>query len=199
MAFLVAGEAPDFTATAVRGDNSIDEAFQLSSLRGKYVLLLFYPLDFTFVCPSELLAFDEVLDRFHERGAEVVGVSVDSHFTHLAWKNTRLEHGGVGSIRFPLVSDLSKSIARSYGILHNEEVALRGLFLLDRAGIIRHTVVNDLALGRSVPEALRMLDALKLHEQKGHLCPANWQPGQPGMEPSQGGVINHLSRFAKNR
>jgi peroxiredoxin (alkyl hydroperoxide reductase subunit C) len=180
VAFLVTREAPDFQAKAVLGDDSVDEQFRLSSLRGRYVVLFFYPLDFTFVCPSEILAFDEALQEFRERETEVVGVSVDSHYTHIAWRNTPVEEGGVGRIGFPLVSDLSKEIARDYGVLIDDEVALRGLFLIDREGIIRHAVINDMPLGRSVPEALRMVDSLRFHEEKGELCPANWQPGGRG-------------------
>jgi peroxiredoxin (alkyl hydroperoxide reductase subunit C) len=199
MSSLVAKTAPDFTATAVMGDNTFDETFSLSSLHGKYAILFFYPLDFTFVCPSEILAFDEALPRFQERDCEVVGVSVDSHYTHLAWKKTPVERGGIGSIRFPLVSDLDKNISRRYGVLLDESVALRGLFLIDRDGIVRHTVVNDLALGRNVDEVLRMLDALRFHEKKGEVCPANWNEGEAGIPPTAEGVVDYLSRFAKKR
>lgn len=177
MSFLVTKQSPDFSAKAIRADGSVDEEFKLSSLRGRHVVLFFYPLDFTFVCPSEILAFDQALSQFKERGAEVVGVSVDSHYTHLAWRNTQVEDGGIGPIRFPLVSDLNKEIARSFGVLFDNEVALRGLFLIDRQGIVRHAVINDLPLGRSVEEALRMLDALRFHEEKGDVCPANWKHG----------------------
>jgi peroxiredoxin (alkyl hydroperoxide reductase subunit C) len=197
MSFLVTGQAPDFVAKAVMGDGSVEEAFSLSSLRGRYVVLFFYPLDFTFVCPSEIIAFDAQLDAFHERGCEVVGVSVDSHYTHLAWKRTDVENGGIGKIRYPLVSDLKKSIARDYGVLFDDEVALRGLFLIDREGIVRHALVNDLPLGRNVDEALRMLDALQFHEKHGNVCPANWKKGEGGMEPTSQGVVNYLSKYAK--
>ena len=138
-------------------------------------MLFFYPLDFTFVCPSEILAFDEKLDDFKSHNAEIIGVSVDSVHTHLAWKKTPVDEGGIGSINYPLVSDLKKDIARSYGVLLDEESAIRGLFLIDREGIVRHVTMNDDALGRSVSETLRMLDALQFHEEKGHVCPANWQ------------------------
>ena len=148
----------------------------------------FCPLDFTFVCPSEILAFDERLDEFTARNAAVVGVSVDSAYTHLAWKKTPVEKGGIGPIRYPLVSDLKRDIARRYGVLLDEEVALRGLFLIDREGRIRHSVMNDLSLGRSVAEALRMLDALRFHDERGQVCPANWQEGDEGMVPSAQGV-----------
>ena len=197
MAFLVAKEAPDFTAAAVMGDDRIETEFSLSALRGKYVVLFFYPLDFTFVCPSEILAFDEQLEDFTSRDAAVVGVSVDSHHTHLAWKRTPVDQGGIGPIRYPIVSDLSKNIARSYGVLHDEEVALRGLFLIDREGIIRHALVNDLPLGRSVGEAKRMLDALRFHEEHGDVCPANWEQGKEAMAATREGVVDYLSKFAK--
>ena len=194
---LVTRPAPDFTATAVLGDDSLDESFSLSSLRGKYVVLFFYPLDFTFVCPTEILAFNEALSEFHSRNAEVVGISVDSQYSHLAWKRTDVDDGGIGPIGYPLVADLSKEIARSYDVLLDDEVALRGLFLIDREGVIRHSVVNDLPLGRNVGEALRMLDALRFHEEKGDVCPANWSEGDDGMDASQDGVVDYLSKFAK--
>ena len=197
MSTLVTKPAPDFTANAVLADNTIDEEFTLSSMRGKYVVLFFYPLDFTFVCPTEILAFDEALDEFKKRGAEVVGVSVDSQYTHLAWKKTPTDNGGIGPIRYPLVADLKKEIARDYGVLFDDEVALRGLFLIDREGIVRHSVINDLPLGRNVGEALRMLDALRFHEEKGDVCPANWNEGDDGMDASPDGVVDYLSKFAK--
>jgi peroxiredoxin (alkyl hydroperoxide reductase subunit C) len=197
MTSLVTRPAPDFTATAVLGDDTFDEAFTLSALRGKYVILFFYPLDFTFVCPTEILAFDEALDEFRSRNVEVVGVSVDSHYSHLAWKHTPVDDGGIGPIRFPLVSDLKKEISRSYEVLYNDEVALRGLFLIDREGVIRHAVINDLPLGRNVSEALRMVDALRFHEEKGEVCPANWSEGDAGMEESHDGVVDYLSKFSK--
>jgi peroxiredoxin (alkyl hydroperoxide reductase subunit C) len=199
MSSLVAKAAPDFTATAVLGDNTFDETFSLSSLRGRYVILFFYPLDFTFVCPSEILAFNDALEKFRQRNCEIVGISVDSHYTHLAWKKTPVERGGIGSIGFPLVSDLDKIISRRYGILLDESVALRGLFLIDREGIVRHNVVNDLALGRNVDEVLRMLDALRFHEKKGEVCPANWKEGEAGISPTTEGVVDFLSRFAEKK
>lgn len=194
---LVAKEAPLFSATAVMEDGRFEENFSLSLLRGRHVFLLFYPLDFTFVCPSEILAFDEQLDELKKRNTQVVGVSVDSPYTHLAWRKTPVEQGGIGPIGFPLISDLSKEISRSYGVLHDEEVALRGLFLIDREGIVRHAVINDLSLGRDVSEAIRVLDALQYHEEQGNVCPANWQKGDGGMLPTKEGVINYLSRFKR--
>jgi peroxiredoxin (alkyl hydroperoxide reductase subunit C) len=196
---LISKKAPGFVASAAMADNSIKTDFTLSSLEGKYVVLFFYPLDFTFVCPSEILAFDEELKAFQSRDAEIVGVSVDSAHTHLAWKKTPVDKGGIGPIRYPLVSDLNKEIAQSYGVLTDEGIALRGLFLIDRQGIIRHAVCNDPALGRSVSETLRVLDALRFHEKHGRLCPANWQEGDEGMAPNADGVIDYLSKFARNK
>lgn len=193
MSILVTKEAPDFTAQAVLADNTITEV-KLSALRGKYVLLFFYPLDFTFVCPSEILAFDRALPQFAAKQTEVLGISVDSQFSHLAWKNTAVREGGIGKVGFPLVSDLDKSIARDYGVLLPGGVALRGLFLLDKAGVVRHQLINDLPLGRNVDEALRMIDALQFFEQYGDVCPANWRPGEEGMKPTQAGVAEYLTK-----
>jgi peroxiredoxin (alkyl hydroperoxide reductase subunit C) len=193
MSTLVTKQAPDFTAQAVMPDNTIKEDFKLSDLRGKHVVLFFYPLDFTFVCPSEIIAFNRKLDEFKQRGTEVVGISVDSQFTHFAWKNTEPKAGGIGNIQFPLVADLSKNIAKEYGILFDEAVALRGLFLIDKEGVVRHSVINDLPLGRSVDEAIRMVDALQFFEQNGEVCPANWHKGDDGMKPSAEGVADYLA------
>ena len=194
MSTLVTKEAPGFTAQAVMPDNTIKEDFKLSDLRGKHVVLFFYPLDFTFVCPSEIIAFDRKLDEFKQRGVEVVGVSVDSQFTHLAWKNTEPKTGGIGNVQFPLVADLSKNIAKEYGVLFDEAIALRGLFLIDKDGIVRHSVINDLPLGRSVDEALRMVDALQFFEANGEVCPANWRKGDDGMTASAEGVADYLAK-----
>jgi peroxiredoxin (alkyl hydroperoxide reductase subunit C) len=196
MATLVTKEAPDFTAQAVLPDNTFAE-LKLSSYRGKYVVLFFYPLDFTFVCPSEIIAFDKALKKFKERNAVVLGVSVDSHFTHHAWRQTPVNKGGIGPIGYPLVADLDKNIARSYGVLLNESVALRGLFLIDTHGIVRHQLVNDLPLGRSVDEAIRLLDALQFTEEHGEVCPANWKQGEDAMKPTAEGVATYLSKHAK--
>ena len=196
MSTLVTQQAPDFVATAVTADNSFEE-LRLSNYRGKYVVLFFYPLDFTFVCPSEILAFDRKLEEFKKKDCELIGVSVDSHFTHLAWKETSVEQGGIGSIQYPLVSDLKKKIAEQYGVLHDGSVALRGLFLIDKEGVVRHAVVNDLPLGRSVDEALRMLDALRFIDEHGEVCPANWHEGEEAMKPTAEGVAEYLSKHAK--
>lgn len=197
MGVLVAKEAPDFTATAIMGDNSIKEGFKLSSFRGKYVTLFFYPLDFTFVCPSEILAYDHRLDQFKERNCEVIGVSVDSPYTHLAWKNTTIENGGISKIRYPLVSDLTKSIARDYDVLFDNSIALRGTFIIDKNGIIQHQVVNNLPLGRNVDEALRILDAMQFNEKHGEVCPANWEKGKDAMKPTTKGVAEFLAAHGK--
>ncbi|HQM50341.1 MAG TPA: peroxiredoxin [Candidatus Hydrogenedentes bacterium] len=196
MTSLVTQKAPDFTAETVMPDNSIAPK-SLSDLRGgKYAVLFFYPLDFTFVCPSEILAFDKALGEFKKRNCQVIGVSVDSQFTHLAWKNTPREKGGIGNVQFPLVADLSKDIARSYGVLFNNTVALRGLFLIDKDGVIRHAVINDLPLGRNVSEALRMLDALQFTEKYGEVCPANWKAGEDGMKATADGVAEYLTKHS---
>ncbi len=193
---LVTNEAPDFTAIAVMPDNTFNEAFKLSDMRGKYVLLFFYPLDFTFVCPSEILAFNKAVGVFKEKNCEVVGVSIDSHFSHLAWKNTAINDGGIGNIQFPLVADLDKSISENYGVLLDMGIALRGLYLIDKEGIVRHQVVNDLPLGRNVDEALRMVDALQFTEEHGDVCPANWNKGDDAMEPTAEGVAKYLSEHS---
>ncbi|MEI8351030.1 MAG: peroxiredoxin [bacterium] len=196
MAVLVTKEAPDFTAQAVMPDNSFAE-IKLSSYRGKYVVLFFYPLDFTFVCPSEILAFNKAVKVFAKKNAQVLGVSVDSHFTHWAWRQTPVNKGGIGEIAFPLVADLNKKIARDYDVLLNDSVALRGLFLIDQKGIVRHQLVNDLPLGRNVEEAVRLLDALTFTEEHGEVCPANWKEGDEAMKPTAEGVASYLAKHSK--
>jgi len=193
MCTLVTKPAPDFKAQAVMPDNTFED-LQLSSFKGKYVLLFFYPLDFTFVCPTELIAFDRKLAEFKKRDTEVIAVSVDSAFSHLAWKSTPLKEGGIGNVQYPIVSDLKKQISRDFGILFDESIALRGLFLIDKTGIVRHAVINDLPLGRSIDEALRMVDALQFHEKYGEVCPANWKPGEEGMKATQEGVASYLAK-----
>ena len=189
---LVGKKAPLFKAKAVV-DGKIVEDFSLDLLTGKYVVLFFYPLDFTFVCPTELHAFQEKLQAFTEKGAQVVGCSVDSVFSHLAWVNTPKEKGGIAGVRYPLVADLTKSIAEDYHVLKEDEgVAFRGLFLLDREGVVRHQLVNDLPLGRSVDEALRLLEALIFHEEHGEVCPANWKEGDKSMQPTQEGLKTYF-------
>ena len=195
MSTLVTKEAPDFAAQAVMPDDSFAE-LTLSSYRGKYVVLFFYPLDFTFVCPTEIIAFDRATKKFEEKNAQVIGVSVDSQFTHLAWKTTPREQGGIGPIRYPLVADLNKSISGDYGVLLDGGIALRGLFLIDREGIVRHALVNDLPLGRNVDEALRVLEALQFTEEYGEVCPANWREGEEAMKPTAEGVAGYLAKHA---
>lgn len=196
MSTLVTKPAPDFKATAVMADGSFKQV-SLSDYKGKYVMLYFYPLDFTFVCPSEILAFNQKVTEFKERGVELLGVSIDSEFSHFAWRNTPVEKGGIGQIDYPLIADKSKQIARDYGILFNEEVALRGMFLIDQKGIIRHATINDLPLGRNVDEALRVVDALQYHEEHGEVCPANWKKGDKAMKPTAEGVAQYLSETHK--
>jgi peroxiredoxin (alkyl hydroperoxide reductase subunit C) len=192
MSVLVGKSAPDFTADAVhRGQFT---QVSLSSYRGsKYVLLFFYPLDFTFVCPTELHAFQERLEDFHKRNVEVLGVSIDSKFSHFAWLSTPKNQGGIQGVEYPLVSDLQRSIAQDYDVLAPEGVAFRGLFLIDREGVVRHQIVNDLPLGRSVEEAIRMVDALQHFEKHGEVCPANWSKGKDAMAATQEGVSGYLA------
>ncbi len=183
MAVLVTKPAPDFKANAVLKDGSFAE-LTLSQFKGKYVLLFFYPLDFTFVCPTEIIAFSDRVKEFSDLNVEVIGVSVDSEFSHLAWRNLPRTQGGIGQIDYSLVADLNKQIARDYDVLIGDAVALRGLFLIDTAGVVRHQVVNDLPLGRSVDEALRMVQALQFVERNGEVCPANWQEGKRTIKPT---------------
>ncbi|MBU0970663.1 MAG: peroxiredoxin [Proteobacteria bacterium] len=188
MGVLVGRKAPDFTAKAVEKDQII-ENFTLSKLRGHYVVLFFYPLDFTFVCPTELHAFSERLDAFEKRNVKVIGVSIDSHFSHLAWLNTPKSKGGIQGVAYPIVSDINKTISRDYDVLvEGAGIAYRGLFLLDKDHVVRHQVVNDLPLGRNVSETLRMVDALQFTEKHGEVCPANWNLGDKSMSPAQNGL-----------
>ncbi len=198
MAVLVTKQAPDFVAPAVMPDGSINEAFRLSDLRGKYVVLFFWPLDFTFVCPTEIVAHHNRTVMFRERGVELVGVSIDSQFTHYAWRNTPVDKGGIGPVSFPLVADIKHEITRAYGIEHPDGVALRGSFLIDRSGIVQHQVVNNLPLGREVDEMLRMVDALQFFEENGEVCPAGWHKGDSGMKADAEGVANYLAAHAKD-
>lgn len=197
MAVLVGKQAPDFTAVAVMGDNSFDEGFTLSKhIKDKYAVVFFYPLDFTFVCPSELIAFDHRLNEFKARGVEVIGVSIDSQFTHLAWKNTPVNNGGIGQVQYPLVADIKHEICQAYDVEHAAGVAFRGSFLIDKAGVVRHQVVNDLPLGRNIDEMLRVIDALQFTEEHGEVCPAGWKKGDEGMKASTAGVAEYLAKHA---
>lgn len=194
MSVLVGKKAPDFTASAVMPNNEINDSFNLRNyLNGKIGILFFYPLDFTFVCPSEIIAFDNRLEEFKSRGVEVIGVSVDSKYSHLAWKNTEINKGGIGQVQYPLVADLTKQIARDYDVLTGEAVALRGTFLIDQEGVVRHQVVNDLPLGRNIDEAIRMVDALKFFQTNGEVCPAGWSKGKKGMKANTAGVAEYLA------
>ncbi len=198
MAVLVSKPAPDFTATAVMGDNEIREFTLSKEINGKYAVIFFYPLDFTFVCPSELIAFDHRLDEFKSRGVEVIGVSIDSQFTHLAWKNTPVNNGGIGQVKYPLIADVKHEICQAYDVEFGPAgVAFRGSFLIDKKGVVRHQVVNDLPLGRNVDEMLRMVDALQFTEEHGEVCPAGWNKGKAGMKATTAGVAEYLAAHSK--
>lgn len=193
MSVLVNQPAPDFTASAVLSDGQIADSFKLSDLRGRHVVLFFWPLDFTFVCPTEIIAHNKRIERFRQLGAEVVGISIDSQYTHLAWRNTPINAGGVGPLDFPMVADVNHAICRAFGVEHEDGVALRATFLIDQEGIVQHQVVNNLPLGRNVDEAVRMVEALQFHEEYGEVCPAGWQKGDDGMTASPEGVASYLS------
>ena len=197
MAVLVGKAAPEFAANAVYGNNEIKE-LKLSDYKGKYVVLFFYPLDFTFVCPSELIAFDHRLEDFKARNVEVIGCSIDSQFTHLAWKNTPIDKGGIGQVKYPLVADVKHAICQAYDVeFAAAGVAFRGSFLIDRNGVVQHQVVNNLPLGRNIDEMLRMVDALQFTEEHGEVCPAGWNKGKAGMKASPDGVAKYLADHAK--
>ncbi len=192
---LVTKQAPDFTATAVLADGSIVDNFNLmSNLGTNGAVLFFYPLDFTFVCPSEIIAFSHRIEDFTSRGINVIGVSVDSQFSHFAWRETPINNGGIGRVKYPLVADLNKQISRDYDVLFGESVALRGSFLIDGKGVVRHAVINDLPLGRNIDEMIRMVDALIFHEEHGEVCPAGWAKGDEGMKASTEGVAEYLAK-----
>ena len=195
---LVTRQAPDFTSSAVLGNGEIVNNFNFKKhVNGKAAVLFFYPLDFTFVCPSELIAFDHRYEEFKKRGVEVVGVSIDSQFTHNAWRNTPTENGGIGAVKYALAADVKHDIAQAYGIEHPEAgVALRASFLIDKNGVVRHQIVNDLPLGRNIDEMLRMVDALQFHEEHGEVCPAQWEKGKEGMKDSPEGVAKYLKQNA---
>ena len=196
---LVTNKAPDFTATTVMGNNEINEEFNLYENFGENgTVLFFYPLDFTFVCPSEIIAFDHRLEEFKSRGIEVIGVSIDSQFSHFAWKNTPVNEGGIGQVRYPLVADLTKDISKAYDVLLDGGVALRGSFLIDKDGTVRHAVVNDLPLGRNIDEMIRMIDTMLFTNEHGEVCPAGWQKGDEGMEATTDGVAKYLADHEKD-
>lgn len=198
MGVLVGKPAPDFTAPAVLANGEIVDEFNFAEkTKGKKAVVFFYPLDFTFVCPSELLAFDKRVPEFEKRGVEVIGVSIDSHFTHNAWRSTPIDQGGIGAVKYPLVADINHTICQAYDVESEGGMAFRGSFLIDEDGLVRHQVVNDLPLGRNVDEMLRMVDALAFHQEHGEVCPAGWQEGDAGMDASPTGVAKYLSEHAE--
>lgn len=196
MAVLVGRKAPDFTAAAVTGTGEIVEDFNFAEeTKGQKAVLFFYPLDFTFVCPSELIAFNKRLAEFEQRGVKVIGCSIDSQFSHNAWRNTAVENGGIGEVKYPLVADVKHEIVKAYDVEHPEAgVAFRASFLIDEEGTVRHQIVNDLPLGRNIDEMLRMVDALLFHEEHGEVCPAGWNKGDDGMKADAKGVADYLSK-----
>lgn len=197
MSVLVGKPAPDFTVPAVLADGQIVDEFTLSdAIKGKYGLIFFYPLDFTFVCPSELIALDHRIDAFKERNVEVIGVSIDSHFTHNAWRNTPVNEGGIGAVKYTLAADISHNICKAYDVESEGGVAFRGAFLIDKEGNVRSQIVNDLPLGRNMDELIRLVDALQFHEEHGEVCPAGWKKGDKGMDASPKGVAAYLSANA---
>ena len=197
MSVLVGKKAPNFNASAVMADGSINDDFSLEDYQGKPIVLFFYPLDFTFVCPTELIAFSHRIAEFEKRGVQVIGCSIDSQFTHLAWRNTAIDDGGIGPVKYPLVADVKHEICRAYDVeLEPAGVALRGSFLIDKSGVVRHQVVNDLPLGRNIDEMLRMVDAVQFHEEHGEVCPAGWTQGDKGMVGSTEGVASYLAEEA---
>ncbi|BBA34861.1 AhpC/Tsa family antioxidant [Methylocaldum marinum] len=200
MSVLVGKPAPDFKAAAVLGDGKIVDDYWFSKeTKGKYAAIVFYPLDFTFVCPTELIALDHRIDEFKQRGVEVIAVSIDSQFTHNAWRNTPVDKGGIGPVRYTMVADVSHAIAKAYDVeVEGAAVAYRGSFLIDRSGVVRHQVVNDLPLGRNMDELLRMIDALQFVEEHGEVCPAGWDKSKSGMNANPEGVADYLSKNAAN-
>ena len=199
MAVLVGREAPDFTTAAVLGSGDIVDNYNFKeAVQGRNALIFFYPLDFTFVCPSELIALNNAMDDFMQRGIEVIAVSIDSQFTHNAWRNTPVDQGGIGPVRYTLAADVNHAICRSFGVEHPQAgVAFRGAFIIDKQGMVRSQLVNDLPLGRNMSEILRLFDALDFHEQHGEVCPANWKKGDKGMTASPQGVADYLAEHAE--
>jgi peroxiredoxin (alkyl hydroperoxide reductase subunit C) len=198
MSVLVGKQAPDFTVPAVLADGQIVDELTLSEvIKGKYGLIFFYPLDFTFVCPSELIALDHRMAEFKERGVEVIGVSIDSHFTHNAWRNTPVDKGGIGQVGYTLAADMNHDICKAYDVESEGGVAFRGAFLIDKEGQVRSQIVNDLPLGRNMDELIRLVDALQFHEEHGEVCPAGWNKGDKGMDASPDGVAKYLSENAE--
>lgn len=199
MSTLVGKKAPDFTAAAVLANGEIVSDFHFSNItKNKYAIVFFYPLDFTFVCPSELIALDKRMDEFNARNTVVVGVSIDSQFTHNAWRNTPINEGGIGPVRYPLVADVNHRICQAYGVEHDTAcVALRGAFIIDKNGIVRAEIVNDLPLGRNIDELIRLIDAIQHHEKHGEVCQAGWNKGEAGIKPTTEGIANFLAEKAE--
>jgi peroxiredoxin 2/4 len=198
MSVLVGQKAPDFTVAAVLGNGEIVDSFNLSkAIDGKYGLVFFYPLDFTFVCPSELIALDHRFEEFKNRNVEVISVSIDSQFSHHAYRNTPVSKGGIGPVRYTMAADISHGICQAYGVEHVAGVALRGAFVIDKQGVVRAQVVNDLPIGRNVDELLRLIDAVQFHEEHGEVCPAGWKKGEKGMNASPAGVADYLAQNAE--
>ena len=196
---LVTKKAPDFTATAVLADGSISEDFNLyKNIGTKGAVLFFYPLDFTFVCPSEIIAFSNRIKDFEDRGIQVIGCSVDSQFSHFAWRETPVENGGIGRVKYPLVADITKQISKDYDVLFGDSVALRGSFLIDKDGTVRHAVINDLPLGRNIDEMIRMVDTMLFTNEHGEVCPAGWSKGDEGMKADKSGVAEYLAKHSSD-
>jgi peroxiredoxin (alkyl hydroperoxide reductase subunit C) len=199
MSVLVGKKAPDFTSAAVLANGEIVNNFNFGeATKNKYALVFFYPLDFTFVCPSELIALDNRIDEFTQRDTLVIGVSIDSQFTHNAWRKTAINDGGIGPVRYPLIADTNHQICQSYGVEHpTSHVALRGAFIIDKTGVVRSQIVNDLPLGRNMDELLRLVDALQFHEKHGEVCPAGWNKGATGIKPTEEGIASFLNDNAE--
>ena len=198
-AVLVGKQAPDFTVPAVLGNGEINENFSFSnSTKGKYAVIFFYPLDFTFVCPSELIALNNRMEQFKERGVEVITVSIDSHFTHNAWRKTAEKDGGIGEVTYTMAADLKHDIAKAYGVESENGVAFRGTFIIDNKGVVRSQIVNDLPIGRNIDEIIRIVDAVQFHEQHGEVCPAGWNKGDTGMKADTEGVAKYLANNAES-
>lgn len=200
MSTLVGKKAPDFTAAAVLANGDIVNQYHFAeATKNKYAIVFFYPLDFTFVCPSELIALDKRIEEFNQRNTVVIGVSIDSQFTHNAWRKTPLNEGGIGPVRYPLVADVNHQICQAYGVEHETaHVALRGAFLIDKHGVVRSAIVNDLPLGRNIDELIRLVDAVQYHEKHGEVCQAGWNKGETGIKPTTEGIANFLAEKAES-